>query len=207
MKYLNSGRGLLYLNVVSFILLLISLTVVVFLESQSRLVVELNVFGRKNRNYYLKKNAKEIKNSLYNKGKILVKCARTEKKYDLDFYVDRDANGTIYLIKNGSEIIIICTEADYMRSIDSERLINYYTKHSGYLNVRIEKASLCRKMVELLNDLLQDKIEGDIPTSGLIIYDEKLGLALFFCLNSWTSGVSSRNSLHRSLLLDEIAKS
>ncbi|ELA48056.1 hypothetical protein VCUG_00479 [Vavraia culicis subsp. floridensis] len=205
MKYFKFGNNLLHLNVVAVVLLVISSTVIIFLESHSKMPIELNVFMRKNRNYYLKKNAKEIKNELYSKGKIRIKLAETEKKYNLDFYKDRDVNGTIYLIKSGNDIVMVCTAVDYMQSIDSGRLLDYYMKSSGYLNVRIERASLCRRMNDLMNDILQDRHEGDIPTSGMVIHDEKLGLALFFCVNSWTVKVSSQESLHQSLLFNETA--
>lgn len=197
-----SKFSLKHMNMISVFLLCIVLVTIGFLHYQNRLPFDLNIFVKHNREYYLQQNRNEIKNDLFEDGKIKVKLEKTELKYGYAFFKNKTMSNCIYLIKNNNEIIIVYQPKNYISSTNIVKLENYYRSYSGYLNLQMERSKICRKMLELLDDICQKQKEGDLPRSGMIIYDEESGLAAFMGYNLWTAHISSIDSLFNAIIFE-----
>ncbi|KAM0675221.1 hypothetical protein GVAV_001567 [Gurleya vavrai] len=91
----------------------------------------INILPKKDLAYFLKKNEKEIEESVINKNEIKMKIADTENNGNLVLWKNKSKSDGILFFKKGDFLLIHCHEADYTNLIRYDEYLKMAEKFNS----------------------------------------------------------------------------
>merc|ERR1711915_649738 len=160
--------------------------------------LHFNIFRRRSRIDFLKKNELEIKNTIYN-NKLLIETGKSEHFEGLDILDDKIETNSVFFIKQKENVVVIGSKNNFKKLIHVDDLRELYYQRTGIFSQSIAGA-LNSKIVQIIDDLYSVDSDSAIPDTAFICYDEASETCMLEANQKLISKVGSEQEFYKIIL-------